>query len=96
MTSFELLTVAALLLSAAALLLGRRKSRITMEHSPLTDELIVCLARVASAVEALRGPSEEEITRNVLVRLHEIANAKPKPSAKVREMPSGSGSFPRR
>lgn len=95
-TSFELLIAGVLLLCAAALLLSRRKVQVELEHSPVTDELMVCLARLASSVEALRGPSQEEITQNVLVRLHEIATARPKPSEKVREMPLGSGSFTRK
>jgi hypothetical protein len=95
-TSFALLTAGALLLCAAALLLTHRKARVELDHSPVTHELMVCLARLASAVEALRGPSQEEITRNVMVRLHEIATAKPKPSEKVRQMPLGSTSLPRK
>lgn len=91
--SYELLAAGALLLCAAALLLSRRKIRMELDHSPITDELMVCLVRLASAVEALRGPGQEEITRNVLVRLHEIATANPKPSAKVREMPISSRPF---
>lgn len=97
MTGFELIIAAGvLLLFAATLLLTRRRQRVELDHSPVTDELMVCLARLASAVEALRGPGQEEITRNVLVRLHEIATAKPKPSEKVREMPLGSSSFTRK
>lgn len=76
------------------MLLTRRKARVELDHSPVTDQLMVCLARLASAVEALRGPSQEEITRNILVRRHQIATAKP--SEKVREMPIGSGSFTRK
>lgn len=88
------MTAAVLLLFAATLLLTRRKLRVELEHSPITDELMVSLARIASAIEGSRGPSQEEITRNVLMRLHEIATAKP--SGKVREMPIGSGSLTRK
>jgi hypothetical protein len=92
-TSFELLIAGGLLLlCAAAMLLARRNPHVEVDHSPVTDQLMVGLERIASALEGLRGPSQDEITRNVLVRLHEIANAKP--NGKVREMPIGSGSFP--
>lgn len=42
-------------------------------------------ARIAEGLEGLRAPSREEVTRDVLVRLHEITNAKP--GGKVQGMP---------
>jgi hypothetical protein len=85
-TSFQLLLSAGALLTLAAILLGfRRKSRIELESSAVTEELMAYLARIANALEGIQVPSSESITKDVLLRLHEIANTKP--NGKVREMP---------
>lgn len=85
-TSFQLLLAAGALLVFAAILLGfRRKARVELESSAVIAELMAYLARIANALENQQMPSSEAITKDVLLRLQEIANAKP--SVKVREMP---------
>jgi hypothetical protein len=85
LTSFQLLTVGGgLLLCAALLLMVRRKSRVEVESSVVTEELMAYLARIANALEGLQVPSSEAITKDVLLRLQEMANAKT--TGKVREM----------
>jgi hypothetical protein len=86
LSSFQLLVAGAvLLICAAVLLMLRRKTRVQVESSVVTEELMVYLGRIANALEGPRGPSSDEITNGVLLRLQEIANAKP--NGKVREMP---------
>lgn len=75
-----------LLLAAALLLAVRRKTRVTLENSLMTQELMIYLSRIADALEKLDPPSSEEVTANVLKRLEEIAHAKP--NGKVREIPN--------
>jgi len=85
-TSFQLLLSAGALLTFAAILLGfRRKPRVEVESSAVTEELMAYLARIANALEGIQVPSSEAITKDVLLRLHEIANTKP--NVRVREMP---------
>jgi hypothetical protein len=85
LTSFQLLAVGGgLLLCAALLLMVRRKSRVEVESSVVTEELMAYLARIANALEGLQVPSSEAITKDVLLRLQEMANAKT--AGKVREM----------
>jgi hypothetical protein len=85
LTSFQLLSVGGgLLLCAALLLMVRRKSRVEVESSVVTEELMAYLARIANALEGLHVPSSEAITKDVLLRLQEMANAKA--AGKVREM----------
>jgi hypothetical protein len=85
-TSLELLAAGGALLICAAILLGlRRRQRVEMESSVVTEELMAYLARIANALEAMQVPSSDAITKDVLLRLQEIANAKP--NGKVREMP---------
>ena len=88
LTSFQLLVAGgALLICAAILLLVRRNSRVVLENSAVTEEFMAYMARIASGVENLQGqmPNSEAITRDVLLRLQEMAKAKP--NGKVREMP---------
>jgi hypothetical protein len=86
LTSFQLLAGGAgLLICAATLLMVRRKSRVEVESSVVTEELMAYLARIANALEGLKATSSEEITAEVLRRLQEIANSKA--IGKVREMP---------
>ena len=78
----------ALLMCAAILLLVRRKRIVEMQSNVVTTELMAYLARIAEALERPRGPSTEEVTREVLLRLQEMANAKPNgKEVKVREIP---------
>ncbi len=86
LTSLELLVAGGALLICAAILLGTRwKQHIEVESSPVTEETMAYLARIANALEGLQVPSSDAITKDVLLRLQEIANAKP--AGKVREMP---------
>jgi hypothetical protein len=92
LSSFELMVAGgALLIFAGFLLALTGKTRVEVEASTVTSELIVCLVRIAEGLEGMRARSQEEVTRDVLVRLHEIANAKP--VGKIREMP---GAFVKR
>jgi hypothetical protein len=85
LSSFQLLALGGgLLLCAALLLMIRRKTRVEVESSIVTEELMAYLARIANALEAQRTPTGEEVTADVLRRLQDIANAKP--TGKVREM----------
>jgi hypothetical protein len=85
LSSFQLLAVGGgLLILAGILLLVRRKSRVEVESSVVTEELMAYLARIANALEAQQPPRSDEITADVLRRLQEIANAKQ--GGKVREM----------
>jgi hypothetical protein len=85
LTSFQLLTIGGVLLVCAALLLLiRRKTKVEVDSSIVTEELMAYLRRIADALEAQRPPSTEQITGEVLKKLQEIANAKP--GNKVREM----------
>lgn len=54
-TSVELLIAAAVLLFAATLLLAmaKRKRGVVMHPSPVTDEIIIQLGRIADAVERI-------------------------------------------
>jgi hypothetical protein len=85
LTSFQLLTVGGLLLiCAAVLLLVKRKAKVEVESSIVTEELMAYLSRIANALEGQKAPSADDITREVLRKLQEIANAKT--GGKVREM----------
>ncbi len=86
LSSFGLMVAGGGLLVFARILLAlTRKAKVEVEASAVTDELMICLARIAEGLEGFRAPSRDEVTRDVLVRLHEIANAKP--GGKIREMP---------
>lgn len=86
LTSGELLVGGgALLILAAVLLLVSRKKRVTMESSVVSEELMAYLARIADALERMQVPNSEAITKDVLLRLQEMAGAKA--NGKVREMP---------
>jgi hypothetical protein len=85
LSSFQLLAVGGgLLILAGVLLMVRRKARVEMESSVVTEELMAYLARIANALEAQQPARPDEITADVLRRLQEIANAKQ--GSKVREM----------
>ncbi len=86
LSSFGLMMAGGGLLVCTGIFLAlTRRRRVEVEPSTVTAELMICLARIAQGLEGLRAPSREEATRDVLVRLHEIANAKP--GGKIREMP---------
>jgi hypothetical protein len=86
LTSFELIVAGGALLICAAILLGvRRNRRVELESSAVMAEMMVYLSRIANALENLQVPSSDAITKDVLLRLQEIANAKP--GGKVREIP---------
>jgi hypothetical protein len=85
-TSFELLAGGGALLICAAILLSvKRKSRIVVESSVVTEELMAYLGRIANALERLQVPASDAITKDVLLRLQEIANVKQ--GGKIKEMP---------
>lgn len=85
LSSFALMTAEAGLLVCAGILLSlTRTRRVELHPSIVTNELMICLARIADGIEVLRASSGEEVMRDVLVKLHQIAKAKP---GKVREMP---------
>ena len=89
LSSYQLLLMGGGLLILAAVLMGlRRKTRVTLESSVVTQELMIYLARIADAVERPQGPSAEQITAEVLRRLEETAAARAKPNGRVREMPN--------
>lgn len=87
LSSFELIVAGGSLLICAGILLGlrRRNQRIELENSVVTAEMMAYLSRIANALENLQVPSSDAITKDVLLRLQEIANTKP--SGKVREIP---------
>lgn len=88
LSSFGLMVAGSGLLVCAGILLAMtRKAKVEVEASTVTDQLMVCLARIAEGLEGMRAPSQEEVTRDVLVRLHEIATAKPGKVREIREMP---------
>jgi hypothetical protein len=85
-TSFELLLAGgALLICAAVLLSMRKKNRVVLESSVVTEELMAYLGRIANALEGLQVPQSDAITKDVLLRLQEMANVKQ--AGKVKEMP---------
>jgi hypothetical protein len=86
LSSFQMLVVGGgLLIFVAILLMVRPKSRVEVESSIVTEELMAYLARIANALENPREQTtKEELTAEVLRRLQEIAAVKP--NAKVREM----------
>jgi hypothetical protein len=87
LSSYQLLMIGGALLILAAVLMGlRRKTRITLENSGVTQELMIYLARIADALERPQGPSAEQITGEVLRRLQESNDAKPE--ASVRQIPN--------
>ena len=88
LTSYQLILVAgALLVVAAVLLWVQRRTRIAVESSTVSEELMIYLARIANALErpVPQAPSTDEVAREVLLRLEQIANAKP--NGKVKEIP---------
>jgi len=85
-TSFQLLVAGgALLICAAVMLALRRRTRVTVEQSSLTDELMIYLGRIADALEHQRTPSTDDVTVAVMRRMEEMGSAKA--NGKVREMP---------
>ena len=87
-TSYQLILAAGGLLAVAAVLLWvQRRAHVALESSNVSDELMIYLARIANALERPlpQGPSSDDVTREVLRRLEQMANAKP--NGKVREMP---------
>jgi hypothetical protein len=86
LTNVEMLVAGGVLLVFAGFLIGvRRRSRIALQNSAVTEELIAYLARIANALETSRPPSADEISAQVVKRVAEMAEAKP--NGRVREMP---------
>ena len=65
----------ALLLFAAMLMVLRRRTRVVVVNSPLTEEVMLYLARIANAVESYRGPSSDEIAAEFMRRVQEKAGS---------------------
>jgi hypothetical protein len=88
LSSYQLLVIGGALLVVAAILIGlRRKTRIALDSSLVTEELMLYLARIANALEQPTGPSAEQVTAEVLRRLEEVANTHDKPNGNVKEVP---------
>lgn len=86
LTSFQLLAAGgALLICAAVLLALRRKTRVALERSPLTDELMIYLGRIADALERQKGTNIDEVKAALMGKMEETADGKP--NGKVREIP---------
>jgi Rad3-related DNA helicase len=86
LTSAGLLVAGGLLLVIAGFLGGvRRKTRIVLEDSVVTEEIKAYLARMTDALEKPRMPDIDQLTAQVLRRLQEMSEAKP--NGKVREIP---------
>ena len=88
LTSYQLILIAGGLFVVAAVLLWlQRRTRIAVDSSVVSEELMIYLGRIANALERPlpQGPSPEEVTKEVLRRLEQMANAKP--NGKVKEMP---------
>jgi hypothetical protein len=83
-----MLAAGALLVVAAALLWFNRRTRIALDSSAVSEELMAYLARIADAVErpAPQAPNIDDITREVLLRLEQIANSKQQ-NGKVKAIP---------
>ena len=91
LTSYQLILAAGgLLVFAAVMMWVQRRTRIAVESSVVSEELMIYLARIANALERPlpQGPSPDEVTREVLLRLEQMANAKP--NGKVKEMPQST------
>ena len=71
LTSFQMLAASGGLLFAAGLLLGlRRKNRVALQRSPLTDELMIYLSRIADAAERqAERPSAQQIAEMIERRI---------------------------
>jgi hypothetical protein len=86
MSSFQLIVAAGVLLIAAALLLGlRRTSNVAVQRSLLTDELMIYLGRIAEALERNSPPNKETILAEIEWRAEERTDRKS--GAKVQQMP---------
>ena len=87
LTSNQLLLLGGALLAVAAVLmvLGRR-TRMALQSSLVTEELMLYLARIANALERPQPqlPSLDEITGEVMRRMEEIGGARP--DGKVKEI----------
>ena len=89
-SSFQILVAGGALLFVAGLLLGlRRKTRVRLERSPLTDELMIYLNRIADAMEMQASrPSAQQIVEMFEKRMAEQQRSPETPAAaKTRAMP---------
>jgi hypothetical protein len=92
LSSFQLLVVSGALLFAAGLLLGlRRKNRVALQRTMLTDEVMIYLSRIADAVERHADrPSAQQIADMIERRIAEQQRGAEAPAAtgpKSRAMP---------
>jgi hypothetical protein len=87
LSSEQMILIGGTLLILAAVLLGfRRKTRMVLDSSLVSEELMIYLARIANALEKPSGPSQEQITTEVVRRLEEMASTRP--NGKIREIPN--------
>jgi hypothetical protein len=89
-TSIQLLVAGGALLFVAGLLLGlRRRNRVMLQRSLLTDELMIYLSRIADAVERHADrPSAQQIAEMIERRIAEQQrNTEAPGTQKARAMP---------
>ena len=93
LSSFQMLVVSGALLFAAGLLLGlRRKTRVALQRTLLTDEVMIYLSRIADAVERhAERPTGQQIADMIERRIAEQQRGAETPEAaagpKSRVMP---------
>jgi hypothetical protein len=89
-SSVQMLVAGGALLFVAGLLLGlRRRNRVRLERSPLTDELMIYLSRIADAAEMQASrPSAQQIVEMFEKRIAEQQRSAEAPATqKGRSMP---------
>jgi hypothetical protein len=88
-TSSQLLVGGGALLFVAGLLIGiGRKQRVALQRSPLTDELMIYLSRIADAAEMQASrPSAQQIVEMFEKRIEQQRSAEAPVAPKTRAMP---------
>lgn len=87
LSSYQLLLIGGVLLILVGLLIGfRRRARVAVAGSAVSEELLTCLARIANALEKQQANriSPDEITAEVLRRLEQ--REEPKANGGSREI----------
>lgn len=91
LSSFQMLVAGGALLLIAGFMLGwRRRNRVTLQRSLLTDELMIYLGRIADAVERQADrPSAQQIADMIEQRIAEYQRSVEAAAAapKARAMP---------
>jgi LPXTG-motif cell wall-anchored protein len=88
-TSFQILVAGGALLLIAGFLLGwRRRNRVMLQRSPLTDELMIYLSRIADAAEMQASrPSAQQIVEMFEKRIEQQRSAEAPAAPKARATP---------